>query len=162
MKKTQPGDKIILVNSTGMAIVFDEGDVRTMGRMAIGVKGITLADGEKVVDVDKFKPGADLVLATEKGYGKRTSLKLFRVQKRGGKGLKAINLSKKTGAVIGAKVVVDEEELMLLTENGILIRLAVEDISRQGRYTRGIVLMRLDAGDRIASIAHFKSDEEAV
>jgi len=162
VKKTQPGDKIILVNSTGMAIVFDEGDVRTMGRMAIGVKGITLADGEKVVDVDKFKPGADLVLATEKGYGKRTSLKLFRVQKRGGKGLKAINLSKKTGAVIGAKVVVDEEELMLLTENGILIRLAVEDISRQGRYTRGIVLMRLDAGDRIASIAHFKSDEEAV
>ena len=142
--------------------MFDEGDVRTMGRMAIGVKGITLADGEKVVDVDKFKPGADLVLATEKGYGKRTSLKLFRVQKRGGKGLKAINLSKKTGAVIGAKVVVDEEELMLLTENGILIRLAVEDISRQGRYTRGIVLMRLDAGDRIASIAHFKSDEEAV
>lgn len=162
VKKTQPGDKIILVNSTGMAIVFDEGDVRTMGRMAIGVKGITLADGEKVVDVDKFKPGADLVLATEKGYGKRTSLKLFRVQKRGGKGLKAINLSKKTGAVIGAKVVVDEEELMLLTENGILIRLAVEDISRQGRYTRGIMLMRLDAGDRIASIAHFKSDEEAV
>ena len=71
-------------------------------------------------------------------------------------------MSKKTGAVIGAKVVVDEEELMLLTENGILIRLAVEDISRQGRYTRGIVLMRLDAGDRIASIAHFKSDEEAV
>ena len=161
VKKTQPGDKIILVNSTGMAIVFDEGDVRTMGRMAIGVKGITLADGEKVVDVDKFKPGADLVLATEKGYGKRTSLKLFRVQKRGGKGLKAINLSK-NGSVIGAKVVVDEEELMLLTENGILIRLAVEDISRQGRYTRGIVLMRLDAGDRIASIAHFKSDEEAV
>lgn len=162
VKKTRPGDKIILVTSNGMAIIFDEGDVRTMGRIAAGVKGIVLADGGEVVDVDKFKPGADLVLATEKGYGKRSSLELFRIQKRGGKGLKAINLSNKTGAVIGAKVVSNEEELMLLTGNGIVIRLAAEDISRQGRYTRGIVLMRLDAGDRIVSMARFKSDEEAV
>ena len=79
-----------------MAIVFDEGDVRAMGRMAAGVKGVNLADGETVVDVDKFKPGADLVLATEKGYGKRTSLELFRVQKRGGNGLIDFNLSNKT------------------------------------------------------------------
>lgn len=162
VKKTRPGDKIILAASTGTAIVFDEGDVRAMGRSAAGVKGITLTGGGTVVDVDKFKEGADLVLATEKGYGKRTALELFKVQKRGGKGLKALNLSDKTGSVIGAKVVVDDEELMLLTGNGIVIRLAVEDISRQGRYARGVVLMRLDEGDRIVSIAHFKSEEEVI
>jgi len=162
VKKTLPGDKVILVASTGMAIVFDEGDVRAMGRSAAGVKGITLTGDGTVVDVDKFKGGADLVLATEKGYGKRSALELFKVQKRGGKGLKAINLSEMTGAVIGAKVVVDDEELMILTGNGIVIRLAVEDVSRQGRYTRGVVLMRLDEGDRIVSIAHFKSEEEVI
>lgn len=160
VKRTRAGDRIVLVASTGMAIVFDEGDVRPMGRSATGVKGITLDDGDTVVDVDKYKEGADLVLATEKGYGKRSALELFRVQKRGGKGLKAINISDKNGAVIGAKVVVDDEELMILTSNGIVIRLAVEDISKQGRYTRGVVLMRLDEGDRIVSIAHFKSEEE--
>ena len=162
VKKTRPGDKIILVASTGTAIVFDEGDVRAMGRTAAGVKGINLTGGGTVVDVDRFKEGADLVLATEKGYGKRTALELFKVQKRGGKGLKAINLSDMTGPVIGAKVVVDDEDLMLLTGNGIVIRLAVEDISRQGRYTRGVVLMRLDEGDRIVSITHFKSEEEVI
>lgn len=160
VKKTLPGDKIILVASTGMAIVFEEDDVRSMGRSARGVKGINLTKGGTVVDVDKFKAGADLVLATEKGYGKRSALKLFRAQKRGGKGLKAINISDKYGAVIGAKVVVADEELMMLTHNGIVIRLAIEDISKQGRYTRGVVLMRLDEGDRIVSIARFKSEEE--
>ena len=160
VKKTQPGDKIILAASTGMAIVFDEGDVRPMGRTATGVKGINLTDGGTVVDVDKFKEGADLVLATEKGYGKRSALELFKAQKRGGKGLKAINVSDNIGSVIGAKVVVDDEDLMILTSNGIVIRLAVEDVSKQGRYTRGVVLMKLDEGDRIVSIAHFKSEEE--
>lgn len=162
VKKTQPGDKIILVASSGMAIVFDEEDVRTMGRAAAGVKGISLAYGATVVDADIVKKGADIVLATEKGYGKRTALRLFRPQRRGGKGLKAINISTKNGQVIGAKVVVADEELMMLTGNGIVIRLAVEDISKQGRYSRGVVLMKLDEGDRIVSIARFKSEEEGL
>jgi len=162
VKKTQEGDKIILVASNGMAIVFDEADVRSMGRSAVGVKGISLAYGERVVDVDKYQEGSDLVLATEKGYGKRSSLSLFKVQKRGGKGLKTINLSEKTGALIGAKVVAPDEELMMLTGNGIVIRLNINDISRQGRYSRGVVLMKLDEGDRIVSIARFKSEEEGL
>ncbi|NLG32103.1 MAG: DNA gyrase subunit A, partial [Syntrophomonadaceae bacterium] len=160
VKKTQAGDRIILVASNGMAIVFEEEDVRAMGRSAAGVKGISLNPGDMVVDVDKCKNESDLVLTTEKGYGKRSSLELFRVQRRGGKGLKAINMSERNGRVIGAKVVESDEEVMILTGNGIVIRLTVEDISRQGRYTSGVLLMKLDAGDRIASIARFKSDEE--
>ncbi|NLB18707.1 MAG: DNA gyrase subunit A [Syntrophomonadaceae bacterium] len=160
VRRTQAGDKIILVASNGVAIVFDEKDVRVMGRTAGGVRGISLSPGAKVVDVDKCQSGSDLVMATENGYGKRTALSQFKVQRRGGKGLKAINMSERNGLLIGAKVVVNDEEIIILSVKGIVIRLAVEDISKQGRYTRGVTLMKLDEGDRIVSIARFKSEEE--
>lgn len=160
VKKVEEGDGIILVASSGYAIMFDTDQVRTMGRTAAGVKGISLGPDAAVMDVDKVREGADLVIATEKGYGKRTPIEQFKVQGRAGKGLKAINLSEKTGPVISAKVVYAEDELILLTTNGIVIRLATSDISRQNRYSRGVVLMRLDEGDQLISIAPFQSDED--
>lgn len=160
VKKVEPGDKLVLVTSNGLAIVFSESEVRAMGRTATGVKGITLSEGARVVDVDKYREGADLIIATERGYGKRTPLNQFRIQKRGGKGLKAMIITEKNGPVIGAKVVMPEEELIILTVNGIVIRLQTADISRQNRYARGVMLMRVEENDRIASIARFESEEE--
>lgn len=160
VKKVESGDKLVLVTSNGLAIVFSESEVRAMGRTATGVKGITLSEGARVVDVDKYREGADLIIATERGYGKRTPLNQFRIQKRGGKGLKAMIITEKNGPVIGAKVVMPEEELIILTVNGIVIRLQTADISRQNRYARGVMLMRVEENDRIASIARFESEEE--
>ncbi|MGE5422241.1 MAG: DNA gyrase subunit A [Ignavibacteriales bacterium] len=160
VKRTAPGDKLLLVSSRGMAIMFEESDVRAMGRTAAGVKGISMGGKAVVVDVDKYKEEADVVLVTEKGYGKRSPMNQFRTQKRGGKGLKAINISDKNGPVIGAKVVIPEEEVIILTGNGIVIRLATVDISRQNRYSRGVMLMKVDHDDRIVSVARFKSEEE--
>ncbi|MGE5372923.1 MAG: DNA gyrase subunit A [Solirubrobacterales bacterium] len=160
VKKTEEGDYIVLVASTGFAIMFKGGQVRAMGRSATGVKGIALGPEGRVVDVDKVWEGADVVIATERGFGKRTPLDQFRAQGRGGKGLKAINLSDKTGLVIGAKVVNPDTELMLLTSNGQIMRLAASDISRQNRYSRGVTLMRMDDGDRLVSLAPFQSDED--
>ncbi len=162
VKRLETGELIMLVSSDGMAIVFDEADVRPTGRTAAGVRGIRLSKGQRVVDVDKIKSGADLVIATNNGFGKRTAVELFRQQRRGGKGLKTVKITPKTGQVIGAKIVVPEEEIMLLTTNGLVMRIDTEGISRQGRYSQGVILMKLDPEDKIASIARFKTEEEGL
>lgn len=160
VKKTYENEKIILATARGFSIVFNEGDVRAMGRSATGVRGISLEKDDMVIDIDKYKEGADLLLVTEHGYGKRTSLDEFRPQKRGGKGLKTIKISDKNGLVVGGKVVFPQEEFVALTSMGFVIRLRVEDVSRQKRYSRGVLVMRCEDEDRIVSIARFKSEEE--
>lgn len=159
--KVNPQDKVILVSRQGMAIVFSEQDLRVMGRTAAGVKGIRLSDQDEVIDADKYEEGSDLFLTTENGFGKRTPLNQFRLQKRGGRGLIAIKLTAKTGPLVGARVVrALNDEVMLLTVNGIIIRLWAKEISQQGRTSRGVVLMRLDEGDKVISVARFKGETE--
>jgi len=160
VQKIYKKDKLILVTARGYSIVFDEGDVRVMGRAAAGVRGISLEQGDRVIDIDKYKEGADMLLVSERGYGKRTSLQEFRLQKRGGKGLKTIQLSDKTGELVGSKVVFPQEEFVALTGGGVVIRLKVDDVPRQKRYSRGVLIMRCEDGDRIVSIARFKSEDE--
>ncbi|HPF20271.1 MAG TPA: DNA gyrase subunit A [Syntrophomonas sp.] len=153
-------DQVMLVTNYGQSISFDEKQVRPMGRQAAGVKGINLGKNDFVVGVDKYRTNGEAVLVTLNGYGKRTRLEEFNLQHRGGKGLKAIEIGKKNGPVVGFKVVKEDEEIIILTSEGHIIRLETEDISIQKRYSRGVVLMRIAQDDSIAAVARFKSEKE--
>ncbi|MCG0277076.1 MAG: DNA gyrase subunit A [Thermanaeromonas sp.] len=150
---TSGKDEIILGTRQGKVIRFSEEEVRPMGRVARGVRGIALEEGDEVVGMAKVKPFADLVLVSERGFGKRTSLEEYRGQGRAGKGLLAMKLGEKTGELVALVVAKDDDELMLITAEGLLIRLNVGDVPRQGRYTRGVTLMRLEEKDRVMAVA---------
>lgn len=153
-------EKIMLATAQGMSIIFGEEKVRPMGRTAAGVKAISLDPDDYVVGIDKYRENAYALFVTEKGYGKRTELAEFRVQNRGGKGLKSIAVNNKNGLLVAFKIVTEGEELMILTEEGHIIRLETEDISVQKRYSRGVLLMRLNENDRVASLARFRVEKE--
>jgi len=160
VRRVELGDRLLVATSAGMSIMFDESQVRAMGRTAAGVKAITLRRNDFVVGVDKYREGADVLLVTENGYGKRTPLSDFREQNRGGKGLKSITLGDKTGRLAAFKIAMPDEELVILTAEGQLIRLEVDTISLQGRYARGVTLMRLPDNDTVVGIARFKVEKE--
>ncbi|MFZ3172608.1 MAG: DNA gyrase subunit A [Carboxydocellales bacterium] len=157
---TQGKEEILLGTSKGMSIRFSEEEVRSMGRTARGVRGITLAPGDHVVGMDAARPDCQLLVLTENGVGKRTNIQEYKVQKRGGKGIKTLNRSKKTGEIVGLMVVKEGEEIMIITTDGIIIRLSVENISQQGRITQGVKIMRLGDKDRITSVAKAASRED--
>ncbi|MBC7076573.1 MAG: DNA gyrase subunit A, partial [Syntrophomonadaceae bacterium] len=158
--KIKAHDKIMIASSCGLSIIFDESQVRLMGRAAAGVKAIKLGSEDYVIGIEKYREGATVLLVTEKGYGKRTRLAEFKTQKRGGKGLKAIEITSKNGKLVAFKMVSEEEELVILTEEGHIMRLQVGEISLQKRYSRGIRLMRIPDNDRIAGIARIKMETE--
>lgn len=160
VRRIDKKDKIMLATSNGLTIMFDEKQVRPMGRTAAGVRGIRLTGENMVIGMDKYREGACALLVTEKGYGKRTLLSEFKTQNRGGKGLKSIQVSPKNGHLVGFKIVSEDEELVILTREGQLIRLEVDDVSLQKRYSRGVLLMRLPEEDRIVGIARFKTEKE--
>ncbi|NLA59456.1 MAG: DNA gyrase subunit A [Firmicutes bacterium] len=153
VKLTEGNEEILLVTKEGMSIRFSETEVRPMGRASMGVKGITLNPGDELVSMSVVIPDGQLLVVTEKGYGKRTDLEEYRSQGRGGKGIKAINRTERTGPVVGAKVVSEEDELMLITLGGIMIRQSVADISVFGRNTQGVKLMRLEEDERVVAVA---------
>ena len=153
VKLTNGNKELILVTVGGMSIRFSEGDVRNMGRTAMGVKAISLKENDHVVQMGLVDEGTDLLVVSENGYGKRTSLEEYRVQSRGGKGIKTYSISKKTGKLVGSKIVNKEDEIMLINTSGTVIRLEVKGISRFGRSTRGVKLMRIKEDDNVASIA---------
>ena len=159
--KTTNGEKdVLLVTSKGMSIRFDEKDIRPMGRTAMGVKGITLSEGDKVVSMSLSDEGEDLLVVSQNGYGKRTDIDEYRSQIRAGKGIKTYNMSEKTGEIVGATMVNNEDELMLINSDGVLIRLRVDDISVFGRVTSGVKLMKTDDEVNVVSIAKINTDEE--
>lgn len=153
-------DRVMLATFSGKTISFEEKQVRAMGRTATGVKGISLSDNDFVVGMDKYREGADAFLVTENGYGKRTPLSEFRNQNRGGKGLKTINVDIKNGPLVGFKIVVEGEEVIILTSEGNIIRLETGNVSIQKRYSRGVVLMKTSESDRVAAVARFKIEKE--
>ena len=159
--KTTGENEILLATRNGMAICFDENDVRVMGRDAAGVKGITLSGGDYVVGAGIVAEGRQLLSVTELGYGKRTELAeymrlgedgLRHPQQRGGKGLKNYNLTAKTGCVAGIAMVADGDDVMLIEDGGVIIRMPVSDINIYKRDTQGVILMRLEEGNRVISI----------
>lgn len=163
VKLTDGSKHIIVGTKHGMLIRFPETDVRTMGRGATGVKAITLEEDDEVVGMEILEEDHDVLVVTKNGYGKRTKASEYRVQSRGGKGLKTCNITKKNGTVVAVKTVTDEEDLMLITTSGILIRIAVSDISRMGRNTKGVKLIRLSNDNEheyVATVAKVPKEEE--
>ncbi|HEY8911502.1 MAG TPA: DNA gyrase subunit A [Desulfosporosinus sp.] len=162
VKLTQGLDDILLATKNGIAIRFPEADVRYMGRTARGVKGIRLEENDEVVGMDVIGDEGELLTMSENGFAKRTDLKEFRVQGRGGKGIIVMKLNAKTGTLVGIKVVQVEDELMVITNNGIMLRIQVSSISNQGRSAQGVLAMRTGASTVVAMAKVLMKDEEEI
>lgn len=159
VRETTGADEIMVVTAKGMSIRFSEEDVREMGRSATGVRGINLDADDNVVCMEIVRPDCTLLAISELGYGKRTDLDEYRTQTRGGKGIKTYNIAQKTGNLISARVVKDDEEIMIINNHGILIRIKVSDISKMGRSTSGVMLMRTEDGCLVTSTARIAERE---
>ena len=155
VRETDGNQKILIATHDGMAVVFDENDVRPMGRTAVGVRGIKLRDGDYVVGAARAQEGKSVLTITEKGYGKRTPVEEYRITNRGGLGIKNYQITEKTGKIVGVKVVDGSEDLLLVTQSGILIRTPVENIKETAnRATQGVIVMRFkEEGDQVISMA---------
>lgn len=160
VKFTDNKKDIILVTKFGQCIRFHETDVRITGRVSMGVRGINLGDDDEVIGMQLNTQGDYLLIVSEKGLGKRTSVGEFTVQNRGGKGVKCYKITEKTGNVVGVKAVNDDNEIMLITTEGIIIRISCSDISILGRITSGVKLMDLDDNISVASIAKVREKTE--
>ena len=160
VKFTDNKKDIILVTKYGQCIRFKDTDVRSTGRVSMGVRGINLSDGDEIIGMQLCSQGDYLLIASEKGMGKRTSMSEFSVQNRGGKGVKCYKITEKTGNVVGVKAVNDDNEVMMITTEGIIIRISCSDISILGRITSGVKLMNLDEKVSVASIAKVREKEE--
>jgi len=157
--KMTPGDaNIIIVTQKGYSIVFNEKDVRTMGRTARGVRGITLRKDDIVVSMDLSVEGEDLLTISENGFGKRTPVSDYPIHKRGGKGIITYRVSEKTGQIIGARVVKPEDQMMLVNSGDVAIRISVEGISETSRNAMGVTLMRTDEEQKVVAIAKINSE----
>ncbi len=150
---TTGGDDLLVVTSQGMAIRFAESDVREMGRDATGVRGIRLRSADRAISLDVVRPGADLFLVTDSGFGKRVKTDRFTTQGRGGQGVRSIRLTAARGFVVAAQMAELDDEVMLVSTGGVLIRTAVREISSQGRDATGVRVMNLDDGDAVATAA---------
>ncbi|MGE7690999.1 DNA gyrase subunit A [Lysinibacillus sp. NPDC097214] len=157
------GEKQVIIGTRdGMLVRFQEDDIRSMGRTAGGVRGIKLRDGDEVVGMEIVEPGQEILVVTAKGYGKRTSEEEYRLQSRGGVGLKTIQITDKNGPMVAVKTVDGSEDLMLITINGMLIRMDVNDISLIGRSTQGVRLIRLGDEELVATVAKVEKEEESI
>lgn len=162
VRLTNGEKQIIIGTKKGMLIRFDETDVREMGRTAAGVKGITLSEDDIVVGMEILEPDANVLIVTEKGYGKLTPEKEYRVQSRGGKGLKTCKITDNNGPLVAVKATnaEAEEDLMIITGSGVIIRMAVSDISTTGRVTQGVRLIRLGDDEHVATVALVEQSQE--
>ena len=160
VKFTDNKKDIILVTKYGQCIRFKDTDVRSTGRVSMGVRGTNLSDGDEIIGMQLCSQGDYLLIVSEKGMGKRTSMSEFSVQNRGGKGVKCYKITEKTGNVVGVKAVNDDNEVMMITTEGIIIRISCSDISILGRITSGVKLMNLDEKVSVASIAKVREKED--
>ena len=160
VRLTTGGGDILVGTRQGMAIRFAEEDMRPIGRSSMGVKSIDLDDGDDVIDVALVEEGAQVLSITENGYGKRTDIDEYRLQGRGGKGVKAMNLTEKTGPLAAQLLVHDQEDLLIITTDGTVIRTPVSAISVQGRATQGVRLMRVDEDTKVICVARAEAEPE--
>ena len=152
--------EVFIGTRQGMAIRFPETDVRAMGRVAYGVRGIQLREGDEVVALEVIKPGGTLLTVSEKGYAKRTELDEYRVQSRGGVGIKNLEVTEKNGHVVGIAQVHENEELLVITQQGKILRTPAADIRTIGRATQGVRVIDLEGDDIVVSVALVERDEE--
>jgi DNA gyrase subunit A len=152
--------EVVLGTADGMSIRFKDGDMRPMGRATVGVYGIDLEEGDKVVDMIVLTTGVTILTACENGYGKRSEVEEYRLQSRGGKGVINIRTTDRNGKVVGMLAVTDNDDLIMISEGGIVVRIAVKDIRSMGRATQGVRFIRLDQGDKLVSVARVIKEED--
>jgi len=152
---------VVLATREGMSIRFHQGDVRDMGRVATGVKGIELGKDDAVIGMVVIRRDATLLVVSGKGFGKRSELTEYRVQKRGGKGIITFKVTDKTGPCVALKEVQPDDELMMITRHGIIIRVPVDGIRVIGRNTQGVRVMNLDAGDTVVDVSRVAKEDES-
>jgi DNA gyrase subunit A len=169
--RTDGNDNIILATAQGMAICFNENDVRPMGRDAMGVRGILLSENDVVIGAEKAEEGKTLLTVTQRGYGKRTELVEYlrtgpngekQAQGRGGKGLKNYNITPKTGLVAGCRVVNNEDDVMLIENGGVIIRIPASSINIYKRDVQGVIVMRIEEGNQVVSVERVEKEEAEV
>lgn len=160
VKLTDGKRDMVIGTKKGMLIRFNENDVRSMGRTATGVKGITLDSEDEVIGMEILEEQSDILIVTKNGYGKRTPIEEYRVQTRGGKGLRTCNITDKNGDVVALKCVSQEEDIMLITVSGVLIRVSVSDISQMGRNTQGVKVIRLGDEEFVSTVAKVQTSED--
>jgi DNA gyrase subunit A len=165
-KLTDGNQEIMLAVKSGRAIRFPENKVRPTGRGAIGVGGIEVEDEKDevvgMICIHKDDPSRTVLVVSEQGFGKRTSVEEYRITNRGGKGVKTINVTEKTGSLVGLLTVTEKEDLIITCKSGITIRTGIQQIREAGRATQGVKLIKLDEGDEIAAISQIEEQEEPV
>jgi DNA gyrase subunit A len=160
VRLTDGKSQIVMGSKLGMSIRFPEDEVRSMGRASTGVKGIQLAEDDEVIDMDIVEEHDDVLIVTSKGYGKRTPMSEYRIQSRGGKGIKTLHLTPKNGVVVGLKVVREDQDLMIITASGTVIRTSMEGISTMGRNTQGVRLIHIREDDEVATVTQVEREDE--
>lgn len=153
VRRVKQGERVMMVSAEGKAITWDESDARPMGRDTTGVRGMNVKDDDRVLGMEIVYPGSELFVVTERGYGKRTPVDQYPIQNRGGMGVKTIQVTEKKGRLAGMKIVMPGHELMLISEEGVVIRVKAEDISQLGRSTQGVKVMNVGEADRVSAIA---------
>ena len=159
---TDGSQKIIIGTHKGYSVTFDENAVRDMGRNASGVRGIRLRDDDYVVGMDILDDNREVLIITENGYGKRTAAGEYPVKGRGGKGIKTANITEKNGPLAGLTTVDGSEDILLITNKGVIIRFSVDTVSQTGRATQGVRLIRLESDAKVATMAKVTSEEEVL
>jgi DNA gyrase subunit A len=158
---TEPGSEALLATRDGKAIRFTESDARPMGRNAYGVKGIEIRESDSVVSMAVVEPEGTLLTVTDLGFGKRSHIEEYRLQSRGGKGIINVKTTARNGKVVAVLFVRDEDELMVITAQGMIVRLRVQDFSVHGRATQGLRLIELGEGDEVVAVAKLAEKEDA-
>lgn len=157
---TNGNDDVVIASNNGRMIRFNENEIRVMGRTASGVKGIELSNDCFCVGSEIAKEGQDILVVTKKGYGKRTDVNEYRLTHRGSKGVKTLNITDKNGTIVAFKTVTDDKDLMIITDQGIVIRISADKVSRMSRVTQGVRLMNLREGQKVATVSVVEKDEE--
>jgi DNA gyrase subunit A len=160
VRRTEGSNDIVLATSEGMSIRFSEKDVREMGRTATGVRGLQLGKDDRVISMVVVRRDATLLVVSEKGLGKRSELSDYRVQKRGGKGIITLKRTDRTGPIVALKEVLPNDELMIVTRKGVIIRVPLDGIRVTGRNTQGVRVMNLDPGDSVMDVARVVREDE--
>ena len=159
---TNGNEDIVIASNNGRMIRFNENEIRVMGRTASGVKGIELSDNYFCVGSEIAKENQDILVVTEKGYGKRTDVNEYRLTHRGSKGVKTLNITDKNGTIVAFKTVTDDKDLMIITDQGIVIRISADKVSRMSRVTQGVKLMNLREGQKVATVSVVEKDDENI
>ncbi len=159
VEMTDGKEQVFIGTREGMAIRFDETDVRPMGRTAYGVRGISLRENDEVVAMEVVREGGTMLTVTQSGYGKRTELEEYRLQSRGGVGIINIQTSERNGKVVGISYVHDDDELMLISQQGMILRMVAKDVRAIGRVTQGVRLLGVEEGDEVVSVARLAEKE---